>query len=413
MHLVLHNLIRRRSRSPRLQIPVMVSRRVRVIVGSTRDFASKFLEGLALGLWDESSGEDTAQHEEGEDLKDVVEPRAFGGAGRGTLLTEGTEDALGDDGADLAGGGGEAVGGGAVAGWEALAGNDEGGGVGAEVEEELSEDKEGEKASGVALEVVVSEAENDEDDGEEGEAHELNGLATDGVDESDGDPVAWDGAGADDDEVADGGVVEDFVDGVAAGVADGSQDDAVVERDTVEGDIEEEPGAHCADENLAVLPLGVVSPEVGPAGLGGLETAAGVGDDNSANGLIRVSLGLSSKISLGVLISLDDVASNVESVTGSLGNRKTEVESNAAGDSTETNDDTPHLVNSQTTNTTAVTDGRGSHQRLFEASSNNEGHDTSSKLANALHSKDRTHHSSTPLGSSEFRCDDRRTIRTH
>lgn len=36
--------------------------------------ARQLFEGLALGLWDEESGEDTAEHEECVDLHDVVEP---------------------------------------------------------------------------------------------------------------------------------------------------------------------------------------------------------------------------------------------------------------------------------------------------------------------------------------------------
>ena len=39
----------------------------------------QLLQGLALGLGDEQSGEDTAKHEQSEDLHNVVEP---GGGGR-------------------------------------------------------------------------------------------------------------------------------------------------------------------------------------------------------------------------------------------------------------------------------------------------------------------------------------------
>lgn len=50
-----------------------------------------------------------------------------------------TEADLRDDGAELAASGGNAVRGGAVAGGEDFAGDDEGGGVGPEVEEEVDE----------------------------------------------------------------------------------------------------------------------------------------------------------------------------------------------------------------------------------------------------------------------------------
>ena len=80
--------------------------------------ATELLERLALSLGDENGGKATEQHEEGEDLEDVVQPGTVvvrGGAAR----LEGRDGALADDGADLAGGGGDTVGGGAVAGWEA------------------------------------------------------------------------------------------------------------------------------------------------------------------------------------------------------------------------------------------------------------------------------------------------------
>ena len=105
-----------------------------VKLGSTWDLTSELLEGLALGLWDEKGGEDTAQHEESEDLDDVIEPwvlSSSSGARGGTASTERTNDGLGDDRANLAGSGGETVGGGTVTGWEALSRNDESGSVGA------------------------------------------------------------------------------------------------------------------------------------------------------------------------------------------------------------------------------------------------------------------------------------------
>ena len=70
---------------------------------------------------------------------------------------------------------------------EAFTRDDEGGGVGAEVEEELGEDVKSEE--GTAGEKVVGEADGDKDAGEEDEAHELDGFAAQGVDGCDGNPV--------------------------------------------------------------------------------------------------------------------------------------------------------------------------------------------------------------------------------
>lgn len=236
-----------------------------VVVGRAGDFTGELFKGLALRLGDQEGGEDSAKHKEGENLHDVVDPRGRVVFGRVALGLEGAEHALGDDGADLAGGGRETVRGGPVACRETFAGHDEGGGVGAEVEEELSNDVEGEQAT--LVQFVVGEADDDKDDGEDGEAHELDGLAADGVNRRHRDPVAWDGAGADNDQIADGGVVEDLIHVVTLGVANGGQNDGVVEPETVESNVEEEPGASGSKQDLSVLPLRVVSPEIGPRGL--------------------------------------------------------------------------------------------------------------------------------------------------
>lgn len=105
-----------------------------VKVGRARDLARQFLERLPLRFRNQEGEEDTAEHEKGKDFHDVVEP--WRGIGRGgvTPNTEGPEDNLGDNGADLTGGGGETVGGGAVTRRETFAGYDEGGCVGAWVE---------------------------------------------------------------------------------------------------------------------------------------------------------------------------------------------------------------------------------------------------------------------------------------
>jgi hypothetical protein len=135
----------------------------------------------------------------------------------------------------------DTVGGGAVAGGEALAGDDEGGGVGAEVEEELGQHVDGEKA--VGGDVVISETHDDEEDGEDGEAHELDGLAADDIDSGHGEPVTGHGTSEHDDQVTDGSIVEVLVGGGSTGgrVTDDGQDGGVVERQTVVGNIEEAP----------------------------------------------------------------------------------------------------------------------------------------------------------------------------
>lgn len=164
----------------------------------------------------------------------MVEPRGRVGGG-GSPGAEGADEDLGKDGSDLAGSGGETVRGGTVAGGEAFTGGDESGGVGAEVEEELGENVESEET--LAADVIVREADYDEEDGENDEAHKLDGPAADGIDGGNGDPVAGDCASADQDDVPDRNVVEKLVDVLAARIPNSGQNDGVVQSKAVESDL--------------------------------------------------------------------------------------------------------------------------------------------------------------------------------
>ena len=119
--------------------------------------------------------------------------------------------------------------------------------VGAEVLEEVGEAVEESEAldgGGCRCELVVTETEDTEEDGERDETHELDGLAAPGVNEEEGCPVAGDETGDDDDEVTDGGVPEVLVDGsgtskglVGSTETDGVEDDGVVKTETVESNL--------------------------------------------------------------------------------------------------------------------------------------------------------------------------------
>ena len=206
-----------------------------VVQGGAGNLASKLFESLALGLRNKKSSEATAEHEEGEDLHDVVEPWGRVSRSNMALGSKRSKDGLCDDSTNFAGGSGEAVRGGSVTCWETLSRHNEGGGVGSEVEKELGQNVQSQKT--MFTQVVESEADDDEDDGKENEAHELYGFAADGVDGGNRDPVTWDGSSADDDQVADSGIAEDFIHIITLGIANGCENDRVVESETVEGDI--------------------------------------------------------------------------------------------------------------------------------------------------------------------------------
>lgn len=103
-----------------------------------------------------------------------------------------------------------------------------------------------------------------------------------------------------------------------------------------------------------------------------------------------------------------NIALNIESVARSLWDGKTEVKSNATWDGTETDKDTPHLVDSKTADTTAVTVSSGGSERTLEALGDDKHDKSTSHLTNTLHGEDGTHHGSTPLGGSELRSDNGR-----
>jgi hypothetical protein len=82
-----------------------------------------------------------------------------------------------------------------------------------------------------------------EENSKNAEAAKLNSLATEGINSSDGNPVARDSTSKDDDDVADSGVVQELVDvvGILGGVADDLEDSAVVQAKTIKGHIKTEP----------------------------------------------------------------------------------------------------------------------------------------------------------------------------
>ena len=234
----------------------------------------------------------------------------------------------------------------------------------------------------------------------------MDWLATERVDCSDRDPVTGDGTSTHENKVTDGNVVEDLVNAVALGVTDGCQDGSVVETDTVESNVEEEPGASSSEKNLSVLPLSVVAAEVAPRCLGDLHTGCGVLHGGDTSDLVGVALGLGREVGLDIGASLDNIARDIEGVAGGLGDSQTVVESNAARHGTETDDHAPHLVDSNATDAAALVDSIGGEEGLLEAGCDNKRHDTSSKLADTLHGEDGAHHGTAPLGGCEFGCDD-------
>ena len=144
---------------------------------------------------------------------------------------------------------------------EDLTGDDERGSVGPEVEEELCNDDAGKAAAGG--EARTAAGEDAEHQGRDEEALDLNPLAAEQLDEGDGDEVARDVAGNGDDEVALCVLEEVLIGRFAGRVAYVGENDGLVEIDSVEGDVDEEPGEGASEEGQGVARLAEVLDEDG------------------------------------------------------------------------------------------------------------------------------------------------------
>lgn len=185
-----------------------------------------------------------------------------------------------------------------------------------EVEEELRNNIAGKDT--IRTNLVVAKANDAEHDGKHGESQNLDRLAADGIDESNRDPVTRNSASAYDDEVANRSLVEDLVDVGAARVANGGENDRVVERETIKGDIKKEPRACRSEQDFAMLPLAVVVDEVTERGLGDLKLASVVAHACHTLDLVGNALGLAGKVGFGVGSGLNHITRNVKGVSWSV-----------------------------------------------------------------------------------------------
>lgn len=115
---------------------------------------------------------------------------------------------------------------------------------GTDVEKKVGENV-ASKETGFA-DLVVAKAHDAEDDGENRETTELDRFTTDGIASGDRDPVTRNGTSTDQDQVAGSDVEQSFVGVGAFAIANGLKNSGVVETDTVERNIEEEPGTGSA-----------------------------------------------------------------------------------------------------------------------------------------------------------------------
>jgi hypothetical protein len=166
-------------------------------------------------------------------------------------------------------------------------------------------------------------------------------------------------------------------------------------------DIKEEPGCSSTKQNPSVLPLGEVTAEIGPTGLGGDTISALVVHKSDPLDFIGVSLALTLHVSADVFIGLDQIVGNIKSKARGLRDSQTIVQGEQRRDSSKSNDDSPHFVDRKLADAGAVANVLGAFQRFPEAGSNKQSNDSRCKLAEALHGKHRSHHRTTPFGGSK------------
>lgn len=99
---------------------------------------------------------------------------------------------------------------------------------------------------------------------ENGESHKLNWLSSDSVHSEDGDPITRNGTSTDQDQISNGVVVQLVVNIGGRRVANLREDDRVIETETIECDVQQEPRTCRSEKDLSKAPLSVMAAEIGP-----------------------------------------------------------------------------------------------------------------------------------------------------
>lgn len=148
-------------------------------------------------------------------------------------------------------------------------------------------------------------------------------------------------------------------------------------------------------------------PEVGPGSLGDLQSTGLFLHGGDTAELINLTLtALAGNVEVGIRIGLLDITCNIEGVSRSFGDGETVPQGNETGEGTHSNDDTPHLIDGQSTVAGAFGGIGSGLEGSLEASSADQSDQSGSELSKTLHSEDSVHHGTSPFGSSEFRSDD-------
>lgn len=148
--------------------------------------------------------------------------------------------------------------------------------------------------------------------------------------------------------------------------------------------------------------------EILKGGFRDLESGGGLHHGGDTADLVWVALGLTLHVGVDVVAGLLDITCDIKGVTWGLGDGETVVEGDAAGNGTESDDYTPHLVDGQLADTSAVGGFASSDEGLLETGSHNQSNDCGCELTNTLHGEHSVHHGSSPLGGGKLGSNDGR-----
>lgn len=244
------------------------------------------------------------------------------------------------------------MGGRANASWEGLGSDDEGRGVGTEIEEEL-EESEASKERALAK-MVNFTGEDAKEEGRHGETHELESLTTDDINGEKGEVVTGKETESRDDDIS-GSDGKKFVIYISSSstITDVSKHDALVQVDTIKCNVDEEPAESSTEEDLQMGPGREVVDELLVMGLLDSDDTVPVviflvNGGNFGAGVRVDLLRVLRSVLLSFLVIMLERGFGARSL-GKLilaGLRKSEasIESSDSGDQGETNEDAPDLV---------------------------------------------------------------------
>ena len=123
-----------------------------------------------------------------------------------TSVSQGSDQSLGDDGTDFTGSSTHTVGGRTISRREDFTRNDESRGVGTEILEEIAETVKSKQSP--RRDFVETETDNTEENSKHGETTDLDRFAANGIDGSNGNPIAGNETGARQNQVANTSIVQ-------------------------------------------------------------------------------------------------------------------------------------------------------------------------------------------------------------